>query len=231
MRKRILINNKETNYEICRDGSVIDIKTNKKIKGNQKKTGYIEYCLYLNGKKYYYLAHRLVASYFIPNPLLLNQVNHIDGNKLNNCVDNLEWADASDNNKHAWDNNLNHAHIKRAVKQYDLNHNFIKMYESITDAVKATGATKIREVANGNRKTAGGYIWEWVEDFIPEDRGKAKKVAQLDDEGNIIAIFDSVSEASRKTGANRQGISATCLGKQKKCFNYYWKFFNDDIVQ
>ena len=53
----------------------------------------------------------------------------------------------------------------------------------------------------------------------------------LDDNFNILNIYDSVSEAARQTGANRKGISAVCLGKQKTCFNHYWKFIEDEIVQ
>lgn len=76
-------------------------------------------------------------------------------------------------------------------------------------------------------KTSGGL----TNKFVPENRGKKKKVAQLNDNDEIIEVFESVSEASRLTDANRKGISAVCLGKQKKCFNYKWKFLFDDIVQ
>lgn len=218
------------NYEVSNEGQIRNKVTKQILKGNIKKTGYLEYCLYIENEKKYLLGHRLVAKLFLDNPNNYSQVNHIDGNKLNNNVNNLEWINSKGNNQHAWDNNLNKPHILRPVKQYNLKHEFLKIFNSISEAQKATGATKIREVANGNRKTSGGYIWEWVEDFQPEDRGKAKKVAMLDDNFKILKIFDSVSEAARQTGANRKGISAVCLGKQKKCFNFYWKFFNEDIV-
>ena len=231
MWKTIIYNNISLNYEVNSDGVVRNKETLLEIKGNIKKNGYVEYCLYHEGKPIYILGHIIVARAFIPNPDNKSSVNHINGNKQLNKVSNLEWVTVSENNQPAWDNGLNRPHVVRSVKQYDLNYNYLKQFDSVADAVRATGATKIREVCNGTRKTSGGYIWEWAEDFIPEDRGKKKQVAQLDNDGNIIAIFDSISEAARQTGANRKGISAVCLDKQKTCANYKWKFVQDDIVQ
>ena len=232
MWKQILIKNILTNYEISNEGIVRNFQTKQILKPLLKKNGYVEYCLYLNQEPIYMLAHRLVAESFLEN-LDENRkyVNHIDGNKQNNNVNNLEWVTAEENNLHAWKNDLNHAHVLRAVNQYDMQGNFLKTYESLAEAKRATGAAKIRDVANGDRRSSGGFIWTWVEDFVPEDRGRKKQVAQLDENDNIIQIFESVSEAARQTGANRKGISAVCLGKQKKCFNYKWKYLNDDIVQ
>ena len=230
MWKQIIYNETETNYEISDIGEVRNKTTKKILKPRKKKTGYIEYNIYVNQKPVFILAHRLVANAFISNPQNLECVNHIDGNKENNSIDNLEWCTYNHNEQHCWNNNLNHAHILRSVKQYTLNGEYIQTFESVAAANRATGASKIRDVANGKRNSSGGYKWEWVEDFVPEDRGSKKAVAQLDDNYNIINIFESVSEAARQTGANRKGISSVCLGKQKKCFNYFWKFVDDDIV-
>ncbi|BBK61872.1 hypothetical protein A9CBEGH2_08120 [Amedibacterium intestinale] len=73
----------------------------KKLKGGQYHNGYKFVCLRKNGINKNVMIHRLVAETFIPNPNNYPCVNHIDGNKQNNCVENLEWCSYSDNLKHA----------------------------------------------------------------------------------------------------------------------------------
>ena len=90
-------------YEITKDGEIISLKHNKKhsLKGYIDKYGYKRVLIYEDGKRKKYFVHRLVAEKYIPNPKKLAQINHKDGNKLNNCVDNLEWVSPKDNIAHA----------------------------------------------------------------------------------------------------------------------------------
>lgn len=74
----------------------------KAIRGEVTRNGYIRIHVSHHGVQYKFLVHRLVAEAFIPNPDNLPQVNHKDGNKQNNSVENLEWCSASDNQKHAY---------------------------------------------------------------------------------------------------------------------------------
>ena len=70
----------------------------------QKETsqGYMSVCLFKEGATKYFSVHRLVASAFISNPKSKREINHKDGDKKNNCVDNLEWVTRSENEKHAY---------------------------------------------------------------------------------------------------------------------------------
>lgn len=68
--------------------------------------GYYRVCVGHNRKKETFKVHRVVAAHFIPNPNNLKEINHIDGNKLNNSVDNLEWSNRSLNIRHAFNTGL-----------------------------------------------------------------------------------------------------------------------------
>lgn len=92
MEKQITINNKLTNFWIDTSGRIYNSRTNTWYKGAINK-GYLFYNLYFKGTQYTLYAHKLVAEYFIPNPNNYTYVHHIDGNKLNNNVINLEWVD------------------------------------------------------------------------------------------------------------------------------------------
>ena len=97
-------------YEISDSGVVYSIRSKKELKQwmLKGKKGRVDYCVSLckNGKKKNMLVARLVATAFIPNPNNHPQVNHIDGNSLNNSKGNLEWVSNKDNTIHAYENHL-----------------------------------------------------------------------------------------------------------------------------
>lgn len=96
------------NYEVSNLGNVRNKKTGKVLKPDKTIKGYLRVNFLKDGKLKHYLVHRLVATVFIPNPENKPQVNHIDGDKTNNQVENLEWNTYSENLKHAFRTGLNH---------------------------------------------------------------------------------------------------------------------------
>ena len=145
----------------------------KLLRQTPSNCGYYKVELYNNGKSKILYVHRLVAQTFLPNPNNKPQVNHIDGNKAHNSVDNLEWVTRSENQKHAFKTGLTKSPMKgkfgklnplsKKVDQYDTNGNFIKTWDSIADISRfyACSRSTISNCLNGRIKTCKGYIFKF----------------------------------------------------------------------
>ena len=96
----------EQRYLASYSGRIKSSSTDKVLAGGVGGTGYWQVLLYNNGKRQCFKVHRLIAIAFIPNPKNYPVINHKDGNKLNNCVSNLEWCDMKHNNIHAYQTKL-----------------------------------------------------------------------------------------------------------------------------
>ena len=111
MQKRLITNCKydlKYNYYITDDGRIYSEKTHKFLSTQLDKDGYVK-CRMIStdNKRHRYSVHRLLMENFCPREDMVNlQVNHIDGNKQNNHIENLEWTTPSENTKHAFSINL-----------------------------------------------------------------------------------------------------------------------------
>lgn len=96
-------------YKIDSEGFVWNKRHTAALKGKIDKNGYKQLTLWVDDKRKYVREHRLIAMAFVENsnPEQFNIVNHLDGNKLNNKPENLEWTDVSGNTKHATKKGLN----------------------------------------------------------------------------------------------------------------------------
>lgn len=150
-------------------------KTNVFYKGRVLKHGtdswgYAFVILQNQGKKCV-LVHRLVANAFLDNKQNKMQINHIDGNKQNNAVCNLEYCTPSENMKHAAKLGLTKT---RHIAMVDgSTGNDIMQFHSIEDAQRYFGrekGTNIENCLNGRSKTAYGYKWRYVNEKIPDER-------------------------------------------------------------
>lgn len=165
----------ETQYSVTESGLVFNKKINKIISICITGRGYNAVTL----NKKMHLLHRLVAIHFVPNPENKPQVNHKDGNKLNNHKDNLEWCTGSENMIHAYKTGLQ------------------------------TPSEKQKKATSAHNK-----------------KNYSKRVIQKNVNGDIIAEYESASEAARQTGFCQTHISSVCRGKVKLCHTFKFEYAN-----
>ena len=180
--KTVIVNGEVyNNYMVSNLGRIKSLSYNrtkqeKTLKQSQQK-GYLYVKLAKNGEMKSEIVHRLIAKTFISNPKNKPQVNHKDGNKLNNSVSNLEWCTNGENQKHAFNNGLKRRKFGKEnpnatnVMQYDLQGNFIKEWGSISEADRELKISfkNISACCKGKRKTAGGFKWNYSYEYIETD--------------------------------------------------------------
>jgi len=163
------------NYEVSNLGNVKSLNYHSTGKTQLLKpekiiSGYLRIPLSKNNKKKRFLIHRLVAMAFIPNPNNLPEINHINENKTDNRVNNLEYCTAEYNANYGTrkeriaEKMTNNEKTSKPVKQYDLKGNLIQKFPSIMDAQRKFGyvSQNISKVCLGERKTANGYRWSYA---------------------------------------------------------------------
>ena len=142
-------------YAITPEGEVWSYKKKMFLVPRANSKGYLRVQLFKDGQKKWYRVHRLVAEAYIPNPDNLPQVDHIDGNKMHNYLNNLQWITNRDNVRKG---------RNKPILQYDLDGNFIREWECAYDVGKEVNGG-INDCLKGRRKTSHGYIWKYKEDI------------------------------------------------------------------
>lgn len=156
------------NYYVSNEGEIKNFKTNHILKLKINNGGYYSTNIRVDGKIKTIRPHRLVAELFIPNEDNKPYVNHIDGNKLNNKVTNLEWCTPKENTKHAFKNNLCNQHTTGipCVKM-DFYGNILETFPSLLSAAKSVNGyyNGIYKTCIGEYSQYKGYIWKYLKDI------------------------------------------------------------------
>lgn len=151
-----------------------------------KQNGYLQVGLRKHNTRKWFGVHRLVATHFIDNPHNKPQVNHIDGNKLNNTVENLEWVTGKENQRHATKLGLRdnmpkgekhpaygkygeNSRTAKPVIRLDPKTGETKLYKAkILAKEDGFEVTSISRCCHGKQKTHKGYEWYFAKDFDKE---------------------------------------------------------------
>ena len=157
-------------YLVSNYGRVKNAITGKFKTQSDNGHGYLKVILYKNNKGKNEYVHRLVALAFIPNPENKTTVNHLDEDKQNNYVGNLEWATQSENN--SWGTRgyrqgqtlLNNRKTSYRVNQYDMDGNYLATYRSMREAERINGISNsgLYQMFSNNYSQCGGYLWSLV---------------------------------------------------------------------
>lgn len=188
-----------------------------------------------DGSKTRQYAHRLVAQAYLPNEDKRKiEVNHIDGNKLNNNVENLEWVTPSENQQHA---------LQKELRQFDhifcfdKNKNLVAEYKNVSEAsqaVRLSSSLIFQELRKEVKTLSGGFYWsksnELGETKNYQNLGKAKKVNQYDLNGKFIMSYPSTGIAAKAIGVKTPShIGECCRGKIKSYKGFIWRYVEDIV--
>lgn len=167
--------------EVNGTNGALEVSSNGRVKSNLRdgrvlkpqidNKGYLRIRVTLDRKRCSFKVHRLVAQAFLSNPECKPQVNHIDGNKQNNHVDNLEWTTNRENVKHAISSGLfepsfygaatSNERRKLKVEAINLESGEHMLFSSIADAERYFKTRHITDVLKGKRNSAKGHTFEY----------------------------------------------------------------------
>lgn len=182
-------------YEVSNTGKVRNKKTGKEIsKYHRGKYGHAAISLYDNGKNKKFQVHRLVSMHFIPNPENKPEVCHID-----NSFDKDGYLDNSASNL-MWGTHLENCAFENTRKRQSENH---------------------ADVSGANNPHFGIPLPEELKRKMMVDRGK--QVLQWE-YGRVIAFYESLKDAGRKTGIHWTNIRLACEGEYEQAGGYEWSY-------
>ena len=216
------------NYAANSLGKIANIKTGQLRKFSNHK-GYVQCMVRKDGKSYNRLVHRLIANAFLPPPQEGQVIDHINGIRNDNRVENLRWC-SMDENLHFPLAIKNREHLKEQCSQYHLDGTFITSFSSIFEASAKLNLSSgaISNCCVGHKLTCGGFQWRYgCNDTNIEPVRENKRniqVAQCDEFGNIIKTYPSCNTAAKSNGLTQQVINECVNGKRKSAYGgFIWK--------
>lgn len=225
-------------YSVSNLGKIKNNKTGRSMKINICRKGYcyINFCV--NYKRKFFNVHRLVAEAFLKNDNETKTfVNHKNGVKTDNNINNLEFVTPGENVKHAIDNKLLII-AKKRVAQYDKDLKLIKIYESITEASKELNVDRdiilrLCDERKTKNKLAENYIFRYLD--IKNNQYNGEKLFKIKGFDNYSITKDAkILNNSRKkflkTGINSGYVSISLVKGEKRKFQYVHRLIAQTFI-
>ena len=215
-------------YQINPQGEIYSCYRKTPLKGWIEKTGYRAVSLWKEGKATRATVHTLLAKQFIPNPNNLPEVNHIDGTKLNNSLNNLEWVSGVQNIRHAFTEGLT---VNSACVDY------AKIPQLLEEVI--SGVT-LRELADREGIKESSTLRKLLlreaqrlgkeEEFVAGTKkaresivgSRSHTILQLSPQKTLVNEFASINAAARYLDVNPTSIFKA-IKKQKEYKGFYWE--------
>lgn len=234
--KKVIINGMPTKYyEVSNLGRLRNNKTNRYLYGYTANNGYKMVHLRMEIQKLCSI-HRLVMLAFKPlkNTELSRtlQINHKDGNKQNNNINNLEWCSAKENMRYSYENRLQ-KNESQPLYQYDLDGNFMKKWYNTYEAAQILNLapSTLYASAKCGKSKAYGFMWRYFykEKITAYKDIKEKAVYMYDNKKTKLLItFSSQQEAARYIHCSRASMNGYCNGVRQPKYSPYF-FTNEPL--
>lgn len=229
-------------YRISNLGNVYSKHINRNLKPGKTQDGYLYVMLRKDRKQRIHLIHRLIATYFIPNPDNLPVINHKDENKTNNSIDNLEWCTYSYNNTYNGIHEKSVKLISKHIYVYNDNGELVSEYDSTRDAARKLNYSFgcIAMCCNNQLLTYKNLVWSYkplskeeiIQRFdksntLRKDRKNnslSKPVNMFDKNHNFIRQYPSTQEGGRDLHISASLIGGVCRGEHQHTHGYIFEY-------
>ena len=236
--------NDSKDYLVNRNGDVFSLKSNRHLTKTLSNKGYLFVTIKIDRKNKQKRINRLVAEAFISNPENKPQVNHINGIKTDNRVENLEWCTAKENTIHAYKTGLNKnildnhhsakltsrdvSMLRYLSKEFkctsvDLSSFFKTSHTNISENIYRGGWGSVDYVITKEDILECKEIKKKIDSTKTNNRGKS--VLQKDLNGNVIKKWNRLKDIEDELGYDKANVSACCLGKKITYKGFKWKYY------